>query len=199
MSQVNPDTLASIASQTDRVHLFSVDAKSWRSDVVRLAQRLTAAPVTIEYESGGKPYFTPSCGWHFSVSHTAQFGLTAFATSPVGIDCESLNRRVRAEPLARRFFSAAEHAIVARLTSDREQRETFLYFWTAKEAALKLTGHGLSGGLDRCEVLLKPERSGAQVHFERKVFQVRYKRLGGEFLVAVARAEEFQLAEPEVC
>ena len=67
----------------------------------------------------------------------------------VGADCERLHARPRALALARRFFTAPEHAWLAGQPAGGERDHAFLRLWCAKEAVLKAHGHGLSFGLER--------------------------------------------------
>ena len=41
----------------------------------------------------GKPYF-PGSPWHFSISHTRGHAFCVLSRSPVGLDAESLERRI---------------------------------------------------------------------------------------------------------
>ncbi len=50
--------------------------------------------------------------------------------------------------LAKRFFSPPEQVLLQSLP-ESERTRTFYQLWTAKEAFLKATGQGISGGLDQ--------------------------------------------------
>ncbi|MBC9712994.1 4'-phosphopantetheinyl transferase superfamily protein [Streptomyces sp. TRM66268-LWL] len=91
----------------------------------------------------GRPAL-PGAPLHFSLSHTRDLALLAFAPTPVGVDVEPLP----AEDLV---------ADVATALHPQEQRElsqlpvsegpsAFARCWTRKEAYLKGTGEGLAGG-----------------------------------------------------
>lgn len=99
----------------------------------------------------GKPYVTG--GPEFNITHTAEHILIAFADQPIGLDVEIASRRVSARELARKFFFPRE---IAYLESQPEVpgSETFLRFWVAKEAAVKLSGDGIYHGLRDVEVSL---------------------------------------------
>ena len=83
--------------------------------------------------------------WHFSLSHSGEWGVCALAESPVGIDVER-QRAVQAERLAERYFSPQEATWLKTLT-ESERQQAFFRLWTAKESVLKAQGVGLSGGL----------------------------------------------------
>jgi 4'-phosphopantetheinyl transferase len=73
----------------------------------------------------------------------------------VGIDLERIRRKIDAERLARRFFSAAEYkALQEGETRDRTLR--FYRYWTCKEAYVKAKGIGLIPSLAQVEIELDP-------------------------------------------
>jgi len=171
----------------------------WREDVLQIGRELSGVDLHLERAPGGKPLFSGISSLHFNVTHTRNTGLAAFGNAEVGVDCEFLDRRVRARELAERFFSPMEAAII-RDAEEGKQTHRFLYHWTAKEAVLKLTGEGLRGGLDRCKVLPRSNSGfeGLVQHIDR-VARVRWLLLSGGLLVAVAAWEEFRLAPPAFC
>jgi 4'-phosphopantetheinyl transferase len=80
----------------------------------------------------------------FNLSHTR--GMVACAVArklPIGVDVESVTRRVRHARLAERFFGEDERRALRALAAD-EQPERFLEIWTLKEAYLKALGSGIS-------------------------------------------------------
>jgi 4'-phosphopantetheinyl transferase len=117
-----------------------------------LSRYLAIAPAQIEfsYTPKGKPLLSAPIS--FNVSHSHQMALFAIASYPrIGIDLEHL-RPIDAVPLAQRFFSPQEAAILSALTGAEQQR-AFFRGWTQKEAYLKATGDGLVG-LESVEVAL---------------------------------------------
>jgi len=94
--------------------------------------------------------FTHQC--HVSIAHTEKVAVAAISNAPVGIDLEKKTRPVRAvlEKLVTteeldRFHSGRwvdTHGIV----------EPELYLWVGKEAVMKASGLGLSGGLKRVHI-----------------------------------------------
>ncbi|NJQ02849.1 4'-phosphopantetheinyl transferase family protein [Streptomyces zingiberis] len=82
---------------------------------------------------------------HFSLSHTGDLVLLAFADLPVGADVEEWpeERTVREVSAA---LHPGERAELAALPAGA-RRAAFARCWTRKEAHLKGTGAGLSGGL----------------------------------------------------
>ncbi len=84
----------------------------------------------------------------FNLTHTR--GLVACVVAhgvDVGIDVERIDDAVDSLDIARRHFQPAEVADVERCRGD-ERGTRFAELWTLKEAYVKATGDGLSGGLD---------------------------------------------------
>ena len=116
-----------------------------RSGVRRVASLYSGIPadeLLVETAADGKPYFS-NAEIHFNLSHTGSTVVAAFAGSAVGIDIESRGRCRDFVGIARRFFDPSEADAISR-SRDEEQ---FLRLWTGKEAMLKLSGEGISGGL----------------------------------------------------
>jgi 4'-phosphopantetheinyl transferase len=107
----------------------------------------------------GKPAIDPALGrpeLRFNLSHTR--GLVACAVgvgSEIGIDVETLARTPAGLDISERYFSPSEVAILRATAPDR-QHDTFLRFWTLKEAFIKATGEGLSRGLGSFSFTLDP-------------------------------------------
>lgn len=124
-----------------------------------LANYLGIAPRALALTAGprGKPALSPD--WQqkrieFNVSHAADYALLALGLDHrLGVDIESVERRVDYRALANRFFSAAEQAAFKKLPAGAACA-AFYRVWSRKEAFLKATGQGLAGGLAGCSVPL---------------------------------------------
>lgn len=90
-------------------------------------------------DENGKPFLADEDPVYFSITHSSRHVAVAFSRNRVGLDLE-LEREVDAPLLAARFFSTEEAAWVGQST------DTGLFFklWTAREAAIKADGRGLS-------------------------------------------------------
>lgn len=97
---------------------------------------------------GGKPFLSELADLHFSISHSGDLVMIAFASSPLGVDLES-ERSVDTVALARRFFSWQE----ASLVESDGTNEGFFRLWTCREAAIKGDGRGMSALLKTTRVL----------------------------------------------
>ncbi|HXS65875.1 MAG TPA: 4'-phosphopantetheinyl transferase superfamily protein [Streptosporangiaceae bacterium] len=98
----------------------------------------------------GRPYIAGTT-LDFSVSHSKGWLLLAVvASGKVGVDLEAVSDRA-AQDLPDRIFAPAEQHQF--LLVDRSQRAAhFMKIWTRKEAAVKLTGHGLAAPLSDLDV-----------------------------------------------
>jgi 4'-phosphopantetheinyl transferase len=97
----------------------------------------------------GKPYAPSLAGIDFNLSHARDHVLIAIARQqPLGVDLERIDRRIKIEDLARRYFSSAEADALETLPAEL-RRAAFLRLWTCKEAVLKALGAGLSFGLEK--------------------------------------------------
>ena len=99
----------------------------------------------------GKPRIDPKLGsvpLSFSLSHTKGLAVVAVtAGADVGVDVESMDRRVDAAKISGRFFSPEESVPLQKCRPGR-LREHFFRYWTLKECYMKARGLGLSLPLD---------------------------------------------------
>ncbi len=163
------EALATILSpdESDRARRFHFEKDRNRFIAARgilrllLATYLNLSPSQLEFAYGdrGKPSLsvdTPG-NLSFNLSHSQGLALYAITrTSFIGIDIEYLRPLSDALQLAKRFFSPREYQAIAQL-SPPEQQRAFFRAWTAKEAYLKATGSGLSGGLEKVEISTQSE------------------------------------------
>ena len=147
----------------DRFH-FEVDRSTYLAAHWLLRNALTAVAGLppqdwcFTVRAHGKPGVDARLGLpdlQFNLSHTRGFVACAVSTAhEVGIDVEAASRNPDLE-VADRFFSPNEVAILRAMPPAR-QPETFLRFWTLKEALIKATGEGLHRGLDSFSFALDP-------------------------------------------
>jgi 4'-phosphopantetheinyl transferase len=108
---------------------------------------LEAPPLELKLTDKGQPYLPDRPDVAFSISHAGDLVVVALTVGArVGVDVESLNRRVEFEAIAERIFNAADLARF-RTVPEAEKERAFFRAWTGKEAVLKARGVGLSGGL----------------------------------------------------
>ncbi len=124
---------------------------------VLLASYVDVDPLALTFgqASRGKPYLieiprkpVPQ----FSMTHSHGVALYAFSLDEVGLDVEMVSRNANAEMLAKRYFTTRESSAILDLSPEL-RKDAFIRTWTCKEACLKWTGTGLSGGLKTHEIL----------------------------------------------
>jgi phosphopantetheinyl transferase len=109
--------------------------------------------VELAQDARGKPFCTDPQALAFNLSHTGNWvALGLSGKGPVGVDIEMPDRRVAAQRLSTRVFSAAEQAIV-----QQEGTAGFLCLWTRKEARVKAEGTGVSVPLSELDTLSEAE------------------------------------------
>ncbi len=113
----------------------------------------TAAFPELEYSPKGKPTLKDHPELFFSLSHSGDYALCAMGHVPVGADLQQF--RSSSLKIVDRFYTKEEQEYVNSFGSSEEQIHTFFHIWSAKEALLKLTGQGLSGGMENIKVNLK--------------------------------------------
>ena len=128
----------------------------------RLAEAAGVSPseVLLAHDEKGKPFW-PDGALSVSLSHSGGHFAVAVGCGDIGVDVEK--QRKAAPSVAKRWFRPEENAILQKL-EEPERTRLFFRLWTLKEAALKYTGEGLSGGLEKidCLALLEAARSGAE-------------------------------------
>jgi 4'-phosphopantetheinyl transferase len=99
--------------------------------------------VGIRVSAGGKPSLVDTPGIDFSTSHTTGMAVIALAHARLGVDIERARELTDVLELASAHLTDRERRLI--LSVDPGSRSsTFLAIWTAKEAAVKALGVGLS-------------------------------------------------------
>jgi 4'-phosphopantetheinyl transferase len=103
----------------------------------------------------GQPQLVdPPIDLRFSLSHSGERAAVAIGVgAPLGLDLEAVDRTEDPMPLAERFFTSAEAALL-RSRPEAERPGCFTTLWTVKEAVLKAEGVGLSTRLSSVNVAL---------------------------------------------
>jgi 4'-phosphopantetheinyl transferase len=143
------DLLVLSTDELERAQRLPDDRVRGRWVASRAFLRRTLAPLTgadpadlvFDYGDAGKPSLPG--GPEFSLAHSGDYALLAFAAVPVGVDLEQVRPGLAALPSVERFFSAAERTELDALPEPRRVAH-FFELWTLKEAYLKATGEGLA-------------------------------------------------------
>jgi 4'-phosphopantetheinyl transferase len=121
-----------------------------------LSKYVGVEPLTLTFGQAprGKPYLIEIPGKpppQFNMTHSHGVALYAFSLGVVGVDVEMAGRNANAEGLAKRYFTTRESETILDLDPEL-RKDAFIRTWTCKEACLKWTGTGLSGGLKTHEI-----------------------------------------------
>ena len=158
---------------------------------ILLSEYVGIAPSDLVFRTAprGKPFLASDEGLpvpEFNMTHSHGVGLYAFATGQaVGIDVEMVERKTAGVQVAKRFFTERE----ARKIADRPEvlgKEAFLRSWVCKEACLKWTGAGLSGGLKTHEILFSDAWRDPKVVGEGPRPALHFLEPGDKWVGAVA-------------
>ena len=117
----------------------------------RAAQTVGAHPseIALGHDEKGAPV-CHGAKLSLSLSHSGPYIAVAVGDAPVGADVE--RKRKAPSGVAKRWFCPEENAFLQSL-SEESYPSAFFRLWTVKEAALKYTREGLSGGLETIDAL----------------------------------------------
>ena len=137
-----------------------------------LGRYLRVEPATLVFRYGAhdKPSLAETPGGRdvrFNLSHSYGWALHAFAVGrEVGVDVERIRPETDITGVAEYSFSPAEVASL-RSVPEGQRREAFFNCWTRKEAFIKAHGEGISLGLSRFDVTLRPGEPAALLRFDQ--------------------------------
>ncbi len=97
----------------------------------------------IDCDEKGKPFIVGS-KISFNLSHSGRYVMCVCGDGNVGCDIQQI--KPYNEKVAKRFFTREENEL---LEKSEDKAHIFTALWTLKESALKFSGEGISGGLDR--------------------------------------------------
>ena len=150
ISELSSDQLACLSDdEKQRLNAFKLDSRRNEFGCGRVLLRrmlehntgTSAFEYEIRISSDGKPFCAD--GPAINISHSGDLVCCAVSDAPgVGVDIESHRDARDLEKLAERFFTADEVKWLQGQTD-----EHFYQLWVLKEAWLKATGKGISGGL----------------------------------------------------
>lgn len=127
-----------------------------KRDAIRLVQQDMLRSAWSTFRTGGlppvlagpqgKPYLQDTSHFHYNFSDSAPYIALMVSETPVGLDLQEVTKGPEVcIRMARRFYPKEE---AEKVLSSPDPARTFHRLWTIKEAYLKLTGVGLSGGMN---------------------------------------------------
>lgn len=156
-SEARRESVARVRAAADKSRSLWADLFArWR---VAQTSGKNPSEITLNHDEKGAP-FCPGTGLVLSLSHSGPYIAAAVGDAPVGVDVE--RKRKAPSDVAKRWFRPAENTFLQTL-SEETYPSAFFRLWTVKEAALKYTGEGLSGGLETIDALrlLRAPKNGA--------------------------------------
>ncbi|MGH8190570.1 MAG: 4'-phosphopantetheinyl transferase family protein [Rhodanobacteraceae bacterium] len=175
----------------EAIHLWRIPyvASQRRTPLLELLGAYLGKPaseVTLAENHHGKPSLTEVHGnpasapsLEFNWSHSGDYALIALSrATPLGVDIERLDKKLRVVEIARRFFDQGEAEVVASLTPPTREH-AFIALWCAKEAVLKAAGEGLSFGLARLAFERRAEFDWQPAHLDAALGRADEWRLIG--------------------
>ena len=107
--------------------------------------------IKFRYEKYGKPYWDIEGDireMQFNLSHSGEWIVIAISRDfSLGVDVEEITETKNKEKIVKHFYHPAE-VFAYDQAPPQKQQELFYRYWTAKEAALKGVGDGLSRRID---------------------------------------------------
>jgi phosphopantetheinyl transferase len=139
-----PESRQSLARAVDPVAQARAGASAWLK-TRWLPRQLGRETVAIEAGPHGKPKLTgPDADWGFNVSHAGDWAVIGLIRgADIGVDFESLRRKVDIGVMGRRVLSPEERETLRR---SGDTATGFLMLWSQKEALLKALGSGWAHG-----------------------------------------------------
>ena len=152
-----PDALfEALYPQADPDRKIRADRYRYREDGLRclvagellrrtVRRELGITEFQIVTESNGKPRVAGYDDFHFNLSHSGRHVAIAWGSTPVGVDVQRMDPKVKQERMAKRCFTLDEQEFI--LQTQEEAMERFYRVWTGKESYLKYLGTGLQKSL----------------------------------------------------
>ncbi|MEN8446510.1 MAG: 4'-phosphopantetheinyl transferase superfamily protein [Cyanobacteria bacterium J06555_13] len=197
------------AAEQAKANRFRFDKDKRRYVVARgslrhlLSNQLGLAPAEIEFCYGdyGKPFVqaprqrsalakesTGDLTFHFNLSHSGEMALCALGNhQTVGVDIEHMKPIKRLESMMERCFSAREQQ---QIRSASRPFQSFLQYWTCKEAYLKAIGMGLTQSMQTIEIQLTPPRLVAVPYACPEGWHLTVLSLSSYYVGALVTADE---------
>ncbi|AFZ46644.1 4'-phosphopantetheinyl transferase [Cyanobacterium stanieri PCC 7202] len=187
-----------------RVERFKQKIQADKSCIARANLRIilskylniNPAKIIFDYNQKGKPFLKDYPHLHFNLSHTDNLIVYGISDHLMGIDIENINKKVKFQELAQRFFCPSEYILMNQINPENEAK-LFYTLWTAKEAYLKAIGEGLSGGLDSIELSYNFQNEDVEITSAkiREEWQIKNCKINDNYLVSVAIKSKDELPD----
>jgi len=145
------DRAARLHSRQDRDRFIA--ARALLRNLLAVYVGLIARDLIFAYGPHGKPQLAANPkDVRFNLSHSAERVIYAFTVGrEIGVDLERSDSVAEAASIAELFFSPVEASKVSH-APESQREQTFLSYWTCKEALAKASGKGMSRSMNDPEI-----------------------------------------------
>ena len=152
-------------SRTDYHQYKKSKIHQYRDEIISKFLNVSMSQLQYATAEHGKP-FLQNQNLHFNHSHSQDDYALALSLNvqDLGVDIESLSRKIRFEALAKHAFHPQEYQCWKALGEDVHY---WFKVWTTKEALLKAHGMGIRLDLNTLNTQMHPTHDGGQVIDER--------------------------------
>lgn len=192
---INPPDIMTHEHFSFKDYVLCLQSGNEKLNTAATLKTLLPSGFEIVVSNNGKPY--SSCGIEFNSSSTENASvLIVSKTNPVGIDVECIKKSADAGLIAKDYFSKNEIDI---LEKNFFNPESFLTFWTRREAFLKMVGTGLIDEMKHldfsdcvCEI---PEKFENVTDLKFSNYFVNTFKHGNEFIISYCTMEDTEVID----
>ncbi|MBJ9985562.1 4'-phosphopantetheinyl transferase superfamily protein [Acinetobacter sp. S40] len=158
-------SIQDFVSRSEYHHYKKVRIYQYRDELIAKALNIPILQLHYETAEQGKPYLQNQ-SLHFNHSHSQDDYALALSQNvqDLGIDIESLDRKIRFEALAKHAFHPEEYQCWKALEEDVHY---WFKVWTTKEAILKAHGMGIRLDLNTLNTQMHPTHDSGQIIDDR--------------------------------
>ena len=129
---------------TEKVNLKSDESAVSKALLCKLLKKYyNLDEFIVDCNEKGKPFIADS-NIGFNVSHSGDMIMCVCGDGAVGCDVQQI--KPYNERVTKRFFTPCENELIKKC---EDKARVFTVLWCLKESALKYSGEGITGGLDR--------------------------------------------------
>ncbi len=153
------------ANRTEYQQYKKTKIYQYRDQLISKFLHIPISQLNYAIAEQGKPYLQNQ-DLHFNHSHSQHDYALALSQNvqDLGVDIESLNRKIRFEALAKHAFHPQEYQCWKALGEDTNY---WFKVWTTKEAILKAHGMGIRLDLNSLNTQMHPTHDNGQIVDER--------------------------------
>ncbi|MEB3753620.1 4'-phosphopantetheinyl transferase family protein [Acinetobacter sp. MD2(2019)] len=197
------ELLSQLVPPTAQDNLTKAELKAHQQDYIqkyraqRLAEKLYSTPEKLIFARHelGKPYLKNNPTLAFNHSHGREHYALAISqnVADIGVDIESLQRKVRFDALAQHAFHPQEYQA---WKATGEDTRFWFQVWTTKEAVLKACGLGIRMDLNQLNTqVMLGQNNGSCEHANLGRFSYQHFEYAGAMATLAWREIEQEMPE----